>query len=172
MVIDIMGSRTTRIAILSAVALLAVFSVVLLAACGAFAAGSGQPVVELQQNGSSDITYPNLFTGTHISGTDSITKQEYKFQRQREGKYFTYAVGNLAPSSTYSVELSFVEHDYSASGKRIFNVYIQGGRVISKLDIFAAAGKNKAYQRTFFASSDSTGVLRVRLRSDESGCKD
>jgi hypothetical protein len=51
-------------------------------------------------------------------------------------------------------------------------VYVRGGRVISKLDIFAAAGKNKAYQRKFFATSGSTGVLTVCCRSDESGCKD
>lgn len=145
---------------------------VLLLATGALAQGAGQPVVELQQNASSDITYPTHFTGTHIAGTDGVTKQEYKFQREREGKYFSYAIGNLQPVSTYSVELSFVEHDYTGSGKRIFNVYIQGSKVISKIDLYTTAGKNKAVQRTFLGTTDTGGVLTVCLRSDEAGCKD
>jgi hypothetical protein len=101
MVTGVMYSRAKRTGVYLGLAALAFIAVMLFAASGAFAAGSGQPVVELQQNGSSDITYPKLFTGTHISATDNITKQEYKFQRQREGKYFSYAVGNLRPSATY-----------------------------------------------------------------------
>ena len=168
-----MNSRLTKVALYGGLLLLVVAGVIVVSARGAAAAGAGQPVVELQQNASNDITYPNLFTNVRISGTNTVTKQEYKFQRQREGKYFTYAIGNLPASTSYSVELSFVEHDYSAAAKRVFNVYLQGSRVISNLDVYGAAGgKNRAYQRTFAAKTSAGGVLSIRMRSDQAGCKD
>ena len=161
-----------RTILCSGLVALVVVAALLLVTGTARAAGAGQPVVELQQNATSDITYPSQFTTTKITGTNNLTLQEYKFQRQREGKWFSYAMGNLMPSSTYSVELSFVEHDFSASGKRLFNVYVQGGKALSKIDLYAVAGKNKAYQKTVVATTDSSGVLTVCLRSNESGCKD
>lgn len=173
MVVDVMDSKAARIALSTGLVLLAAIAVLLLSAAGALAAGSGQPIVELQQSSSNDVTWPSTFTSTRISGTDSATKQEYKFQRQREGKYFSYAIGNLLPSTSYSVELSFVEHDYSSAGKRAFNVYIQGGLVLSKLDVCAlAGGKNRALQRTYQATTGASGVLTITLRSDQAGCKD
>jgi xylan 1,4-beta-xylosidase len=168
-----MYSRTTRIALFACLVVLAAAACVLITAAGAAASGPGQPVVELQQNGSSDVTHPDLFTTTTIAGTDTVTRQAYKFQRQREGKFFTYAIGNLPPSTAYYVELSFVEHDWSAAGKRVFNVYLQGALKLSKLDLFASApGKNRALQRTYLALTDAAGVMSVSLRSDQSGCKD
>ncbi|MHB8894184.1 MAG: malectin domain-containing carbohydrate-binding protein [Candidatus Geothermincolia bacterium] len=168
-----MHFNSKKIALLAGLVVLAGAAMVLVFAGGALAAGPGQPVVELQQNASSDVTYPNIFTSTHIAGTDSYTKQEYKFQRQREGKNFSYAIGKLLPSTSYSVELSFVEHDYSSAGKRIFNVYLQGATVLYHVDVFSSAGgKNRALQRTYQATTNSAGVLVVALRSDQSGCKD
>jgi len=139
----------------------------------AFASGQAQPIVELASSGSGNVTFASKFPGQKISGTNTTTKQAYKFQRQREGKNFSYTIFNLSPSTNYSVELSFVEHDYSSSGKRIFNVYLQGTKVLPALDIYSrAGGKNTAYQRTFLAVTDSEGRLIVWFRSDESGCKD
>ncbi len=159
--------------VLAGLVVLAAAAIVLLSGGTAAAAGPGQPIVELQQNTSSDVTYPTIFTSTKISGTDNSTRQQYKFQRQREGKHFTYAIANLAASTTYSVELSFVEHDHSSASRRVFNVYLRGGKVLSKLDVYSAAGgKNRALQKTFSAKTSSKGLLNLTLRSDESGCKD
>ncbi|MBU2686274.1 MAG: DUF4965 domain-containing protein [Actinobacteria bacterium] len=166
-------NRVLRISLVAGTAVAALFFICLLSSGSAMALGPGQPVVELQDNSGNGLTVPTQFTGQAISGTDTVTKQAYKFQRQRVGRYFSYAVGNLQPSTTYTVELSFVEHYFTSSGKRIFNVYIQGSPKLSKLDIYAAApGANRAYQRTFSAVTNSQGLLTVKLRSDESGCKD
>ena len=168
-----MDATRARIAAIAGLVLLAAAVLLLLSAAGAAAAGAGQPVVELQQSATNDVTWPSVFTSTRIAGTDGANKKEYKFQRQREGKHFSYAVGNLPASTSYSVELSFVEHDYSAAGKRVFNVYVQGGKVLSRLDVCAAAGgRNRALQRTFQAKTSASGVLTVTFRSDQAGCKD
>jgi hypothetical protein len=143
---------------------------VLLLASGAMAAGRAQPVVELQDNSGSGVTQSSSFSGRKISGTDAGAKQPYKFQRQREGRYFSYVTANLTPSTGYTVELSFVEHDSQSAGRRIFNVYLQGKKVISRLDVYALVGRNAAYQRNIYAKSDSKGRITLKLRSDEAGC--
>jgi xylan 1,4-beta-xylosidase len=144
--------------------------IVLLCAGSALAAGRGQPIVELRNYYPSEVTRAVEFSKQKISGTNNVTKQAYKFQRRREGRDFGYSVANLQASTTYRVELSFVEHDISASRRRIFNVYFKSTKVISKLDIFARVGKNAAYQYTGWAKTTSSGVLSIRFRSNESGC--
>ena len=166
-----MESKWMKAALLGALAVLAVIGLTIATAQAASAAGSGQPIVELQQNGSSDVTFPSMFNTTRIAGTDTVTRQEYKFQRERQGRYFTYAIGNLTPVSTYSVELSFVEHDYTSAGARLFNVYVQGSMVLYRMDLYALAGKNKAVQRTYLGTTDTAGVLKVCMRSNEAGCR-
>ena len=167
-----MDSRPSNTIAFWAFVTVTTIAIVLFLASAALAQNAGQPVVELRNEGTDVVTQPSVFKKQSISGTDDITKQEYKFQRQREGKDFSYAIGNLLPLTYYTVELCFVEHDQSASGKRIFNVYVSGSKRISKLDIYHEAGKNRALQRTFTADADNKGVLLVRFRSDETGCKD
>ncbi len=171
-----MESRLSRILILSTFAAVAVLAAVLLLATGALAQGAGQPVVELRYEGSptpGDVTYQSLFPNQRISGTDSSTRQAYKFQRQREGKDFSYAIGNLSPNTYYSLELSFVEHDWSAAGKRVFNVYIDTWKCLSNLDVYKQVGKNTVYQRVYPSmNSGADGVIKVRFRSNEAGGKD
>jgi hypothetical protein len=147
------------------------FGVILVTGQPAEAAGRGQVIVELQQETSGSSTSAGAFYDTPIEGTDGESKQEYKFQRQRRGRSFTYVVANLAPNTNYQVELSFVEHEHSSKGKRLFNAYIQGSRVLGKLDIFSQAGKDHAFQRTYSRSSDSDGRMAIRFRSDQSGCR-
>jgi len=152
---------------------IAIAVAVLVLMCGAvLAGGSAQVIVELRQNASSGATTGARFSSQKIAGTDSATKQQYKFQRHREGSNFSYVIANLLPSKSYTIELSFVEHEFSSAGKRIFNAYIQSHKVISKLDIFASAGQDTAFQRSFTGKTDSKGLLTVQFRSDLSGCRD
>ncbi len=142
---------------------------VALSASVAFAS-SPQVIVELHQDTPNEYSQTDTFPGQRIGQIDAVTKQEYKFQRERDGTHFTYAIGNLDPGAAYQVELSFVEHSYGSAGRRVFNVFLQGATVVPGLDIFAVAGANNAYQRTFSATADSKGVLNIEFRSDVAGC--
>ncbi len=164
-----MEFRQAKTVILACVLVAA--AAVLFCAGTALAQGRGQPIVELQNSDPADITRAVAFPNQKISGTDNVTKQAYKFQRQRQGRYFSYVVANLQPSTTYRIELSFVEHDQSASRIRIFNVYLQGTKVMNKLDIYARVGKNRAFQNTLWIKTDSKGLLSIRFRSNEAGCR-
>lgn len=169
-VLNGMKNRLLRIALFAGITLAVALCALVLLAQGAFAQGQAQPIVELENNWSSGITAPSEFKDQAISGADSATKQQYKFRRQREGIDFSYVIANLTPYASYSVELSFVEHNHSRAGQRVFNGYIQATRVINRLDIYLTAGANSAYQRTINTVADSSGRLTVEFRSWEAGC--
>ena len=60
---------------------------------------------------------------------------------------FTYSIP-LA-NGNYEVVLKFAEIYWDFPGSRVFDVWIEGMKVISELDIFALVGKNKAYDISF-----------------------
>jgi Malectin domain len=49
------------------------------------------------------------------------------------------------PNGLYQLRLKFAEIYWGAKGKRIFNVLLNGTRIITNLDIYAKVGKNRAY---------------------------
>jgi hypothetical protein len=165
-----MKKRLLKIGLYLGITLAIALCALVLLTRGAFAQGQAQPIVELQNNWNSGITTPSGFKDQSISGTDNSTKQQYKFQRQRKGIDFSYVIANLTPYASYSVELSFVEHDFSQVDKRVFNAYLQNTKVINGLDIYKMAGSNGAYQRTINNVADSGGRLTIEFRSWESGC--
>jgi large repetitive protein len=52
----------------------------------------------------------------------------------------TYTIPNLSAGNTYTVVLHFAELFFTAPNSRLFNVSINGARVLTNFDIFAAAG--------------------------------
>jgi len=67
------------------------------------------------------------------------------------------------PPGIYAVTLKFCEPHYKEKGKRVFDVRIQGQKVISNLDIFAKVGGNKALDYTFDNLSVAHGVLNIQF---------
>jgi len=127
-------------------------------------------IVELEQNNPGESTSATTFGGQAIVGTGSAPHQPYKFQRQRTGRHFTYAIANLDPSAEYSLELSFVEHEKTSAGSRVFNVRVNGVLKIFRLDIFVLAGANNALQQNLDANTDGSGLLKLEFSSDAQGC--
>ena len=77
-----------------------------------------------------------------------------------------YRMGGFTPGSGHSVTLYFVEHFWSAAGKRVFNVIINGNGVLTDFDVFAdAGGQYIAVQRTFAATANSSGQVVVQFVS-------
>ncbi|MGB8590901.1 MAG: malectin domain-containing carbohydrate-binding protein, partial [Candidatus Acidiferrales bacterium] len=88
--------------------------------------------------------------GAPFSVTNMITNtaDPTLYKTSRYGASFSYAIS--APAGTYSVTLKFAEPVWSAKGKRIFNVAINGKTVLSMFDILAAAGAEfKAVDEAF-----------------------
>lgn len=86
------------------------------------------------------------------------------YRGERYGSSFTYTLPNLTPGKSYTVRLHFAETYYTTTGKRKFNVAINGTRVLTNFDIVAAAGAGfKANIQTFHAVAQSNGTISVQF---------
>ena len=87
------------------------------------------------------------------------------YQTERYGNS-TYTFPGLTASSSYTVRLHFAELYWTAAGKRLFNVTINGAAVLSRLDLYATIGSQyKAYVRDFTATANSSGQIVVAFTS-------
>jgi malectin (di-glucose binding ER protein) len=87
-------------------------------------------------------------------------------QTNRHGQ-MTYRMGGFTPGSSRRVTLYFVEHFWTAAGKRMFDVIINGSEVLTDFDVFAdAGGQYIAVQHTFTAAANSSGEVVVQFVSD------
>ena len=85
------------------------------------------------------------------------------FQSERYGNS-TYTVGGFVPGTTHTVTLYFAEIYWTASGKRQFNVLINGNQVLTNFDIFASTGaEDKAIQQQFTATANSSGQIVIQF---------
>ena len=82
------------------------------------------------------------------------------YQSERAGQ-FTYTIPGLVAGAQYSVLLHFAEFYWTAPGKRVFNVAINGTLVLSSFDIYALAGANKALVEQFSATANSAGQIVI-----------
>ena len=84
-------------------------------------------------------------------------------QTNRYGQ-MTYRMGGFTAGSSHSVTLYFVEDFWSAAGKRLFNVIINGNKVLPDFDVFAdAGGQYIAVQHTFTTTANSSGHVVVQF---------
>jgi Ca2+-binding RTX toxin-like protein len=112
-----------------------------------------------------------LSGNSKVSTTASVignTQADGLYQTQRASKNFGYDVAVTA--GTYEVEFMFNENYWTAKGKRVFDVLLEGKEVVSNLDVYGAAGgKNVAYNLTKTVTV-TDGMLNVRF--DASGADD
>lgn len=119
-----------------------------------------------QYAGSGGITYAadSKYTGGKIGTTTAAisgTTDVPLYQNERYGNV-TYSVP--VTNGNYAVTLKFVEMYWTAAGKRIFSVAINGQSVISRLDLYATVGKNRAYDLTFPVSV-TNGTINLTFSS-------
>jgi len=110
---------------------------------------------------SSGGTVRTVTNTINVSGVTNAAPAAV-YQSERYGNV-TYTLPSLVGSAKYTVRLHFAELFQTAKGKRVFNVAINGTTVLSKFDIFAAAGANfKAVVRDFTATATSAGQIVVK----------
>ena len=108
-------------------------------------------------SGGTARTVTNTIT---ISGITNPAPQAV-YQAERYGAS-TYTLPNLTAGSQYTVRLHFAELYWTATGKRKFNVAINGTTVLSSFDIYAAAGAQyKAVLRELTATANSSGQIVI-----------
>jgi hypothetical protein len=85
------------------------------------------------------------------------------YQSERYGTS-TYTLPNLTAGNSYTVRLHFAELYWTETGRRRFNVAINGATVLSSFDIYAAAGaRYKAVLREFTATANASGQIVINF---------
>jgi hypothetical protein len=87
------------------------------------------------------------------------------YQTARIGN-FSYTLPGFAAGASHTIRLHFAETFWTAAGKRVFNISINGTQVLKNFDVFAAAGaKNKAVIEQFTANANSNGQYVITFTS-------
>jgi hypothetical protein len=100
--------------------------------------------------------YPSTTTAA-IAGTPD----DRLYQSERYGD-FSYAIP--VANGDYLVTLKFAEIYWTQSGQRVFNVLMEGVKVISNLDLVAKVGPDKAYDVTLPVRV-TDGHLNIKFKS-------
>lgn len=107
-----------------------------------------------------------------VNTSDSGAAPESVYQSKRTSSTsFTYTLPGLNPGQTYTVTLHFADDLSTAAKQRLFNVAINGKTVLSKFDIFVAAGNKKltAVVEHFSATANSSGEITIQLTAGSAG---
>lgn len=99
---------------------------------------------------------------TTILGTDAPEVYRSSRTDSDSGDEMMYSFP-ITPG-TYTVRLHFAEHTHTAAGERMFDVYIEGARVLQDFDIFSNAGRRRhtAVVRNFTVSA-TDGLLDIEF---------
>lgn len=103
--------------------------------------------------------------GTYsTSNTIQGTSDQALYKSERFGSPFSYTLG-VPGGTTYDVILKFSENYWSAAGKRVFDVYINGTKYLSNFDIYATAGgRYIAVDKSFDnISPDAQNFITIQL---------
>jgi len=112
-------------------------------------------------SGGTQRTVTNSIT---ISGITNPAPQAV-YQSERYGNS-TYTFPSLTAGASYKVRLHFAELYQTASGKRKFNVVINGSTVLSNFDIYATVGaRYKALLREFTTTANSSGQIVINFQT-------
>ncbi len=97
--------------------------------------------------------------GNTYTAGDAIanTSDDPIFQSERYG---TFSWSTSLPNGNYTVNLYFAEVYWNETGRRLFDVNIEGVQVLDDLDIYAAVGHDVAYSRSF-STTVSDGTLNI-----------
>jgi hypothetical protein len=75
---------------------------------------------------------------------------------------FSYTLTGFSAGTSYSLRLHFAENSVTKAGARKFDVTVNGVKVLSAFDVFAAAGgKNKAVIKDFRTTANASGQIVI-----------
>ncbi|MBX7246716.1 MAG: hypothetical protein K1X53_14560 [Candidatus Sumerlaeaceae bacterium] len=124
-------------------------------------AAAAQPVAS---GVNVDVTGENSVRASAAPITGATPDMQPLLQRSRYGADFRYVFTGLPTEAPVSVELGFAETEASGPGQRVFQVDINGRRIVSRMDVFkAAGGRNRAVVRQI-SQTPNRGVFDIRFQ--------
>jgi hypothetical protein len=114
---------------------------------------------DLYNSGGSTYSVTSTITTTGVTNP----APQAVYQTERYGT-MTYTLPNLTIGGSYKVRLHFAEIYQSATGKRVFNVAINGTTVLSNYDIYAETGaRYKAVVKEYTATANASGQIAIQF---------
>lgn len=131
-------------------------------------AGGPSTIDSLGNTWAADTQYLGGYAyPTTVVSSISGTTDPGLYQTERYGDLFNqnaFSYSFPVPPGFYQVTLKFTETDFSSSGKRIFNVALNGAPVLSNFDIYAdSGGSGKADDKVFSNISPVGGQITVQF---------
>jgi hypothetical protein len=121
--------------------------------------GDANFVADEDYSGGGDNTHTTHTINLTQPGANAAPMGVYQYGR---AGVTTYTIPGMVAGSSHSVLLHFSENYYSAAGKRVFNVAINGTSVLSDFDIYKTAGAEyTAVEETFTATANSSGDIVI-----------
>lgn len=116
---------------------------------------------------STGNTNSNSYSGSTSSRITTKYGDETVYRSERWGKYLAYQLP-VVQGKTYNLTFKFAELYFSTSDSRIFDVYIDGTRVLKDFDKHAMAnGKYIAFDTTFtFTAASSKAKIEFLATKD------
>jgi len=125
--------------------------------CGGAAASPY--IADQYGSGGTARTVTNTITTTGVTNP----APQAVYQAERYG-VVTYTLPSLTAGASYTVRLHFAELYWTATGKRKFNVAINGTTVLSSFDIYSATGaRYKAIVKEFTATANTSGQIVIKF---------
>ena len=91
----------------------------------------------------------SYYRGGESRTTDQAIRKTNDGPLYQTGRGGSFSYSIPLSNGTYEVTLKFVESTWNSKRSRVFDVFIEGSRVVKQLDLFAVAGKNNAYDLSF-----------------------
>jgi hypothetical protein len=86
------------------------------------------------------------------------------YQSERSTRSFWHTTSGLKPYHIYKVRLHWAEFFWTETGRRLFNVAINGKTMLEHFDIVAAAGGDqRAVVREFFVAANAQGNIHLHF---------
>ena len=103
-------------------------------------------------------------------GSGLLSARHYRSERY--GKNFKYTFTGLEPDKAYKLCLHFAEIWFNESGKRVFNVSVNGSRLLDDYDVYAVAGgKNIAVKEEILVYANANGEVIVDFSASVNNAK-
>jgi hypothetical protein len=123
--------------------------------------GSASSPYSADQYYSGGTAYSVTSTITTTGVTNPAPQAVYRTERYGT---MTYTLPGLTTGASYKVRLHLVELYWTATGKRKFNVAINGTAVLSNYDIYAETGaRYKAVVKEYTATANTSGQIVVQF---------
>jgi hypothetical protein len=121
--------------------------------------GDASFVADVDFSGGGDNSHTTKTINLTQPGVNAAPMGVYQYGR---AGVTTYTIPGLVVGSTHTVLLHFSENYFSAVGKRMFNVAINGASALANFDIYATAGAEyTALEETFTATANSAGDIVI-----------